>query len=415
LKSVEDEYMELFFRRIRLQWENYACGAQHDLNAMDGDIYRLVSTAASSGFSGRKEEIWRAIVTRTLVDSHPEVSLLRNRLDNLNSYSSDLPGGLPPDEVRLETARRMRPDVMKVIRLRNELAREFGYPSYLELALSCEELNLGSVRKTIEQYLANNLERARHIARKHGLTWERWFQDLSIMGRLPVAYRPEIMSRSLLRTLGLDDLLNRITFLIKDSGLAGYTEALSVPDDVRVLLKKDPSLHGMKTLYHELGHAVFHAANCERGLYATWNCTENEVMAVVLERIGLHVTLHSSLMRIAEDISVLENVRCSLSTLFEFHLWHSPEQAEELYLKYYARMGLPIADPVIWALDSFRSIDPVYIHSYVLGAMVAEKTLSYLHRHYGTCHAHWGRWLREHYYAPGRKVPLSEKVLPLFR
>lgn len=133
-------------------------------------------------------------------------------------------------------------------------------------------------------------------------------------------------------------------------------------------------------------------------------------MAVTLEQIAARLWLSPQEQRLAYDLQILEGVRCSLSCLFELALWENPAQAEANYLEYYGQLGLDLGDPAIWALDSFRSIDPVYIHNYVLGDIVARRTLAHLERLYGADYGAWGNWLVEHYYAAGREQTLLEKA-----
>ena len=81
-QDVEHRYLALLDTFNRKQWENYVLGAGHDLRTADESIYRSVRDhAASDVFTGRRAAVWNAIVTRELVDRHPEVSHLRTRLD----------------------------------------------------------------------------------------------------------------------------------------------------------------------------------------------------------------------------------------------------------------------------------------------------------------------------------------------
>ncbi|MDD2482308.1 MAG: hypothetical protein WCY24_05300 [Lutispora sp.] len=65
--------------------------------------------------------------------------------------------------------------------------------------------------------------------------------------------------------------------------------------------------------------------------------------------------------------------------------------AEELFEYHYKKLGAEIMDTSIWASDSFRSIDPVYIHNYVMGASMAEGLIRYLKLSYGNDYESWGK------------------------
>ncbi len=60
--------------------------------------------------------------------------------------------------------------------------------------------------------------------------------------------------------------------------------------------------------------------------------------------------------------------------------------------------------------DSFRSIDPVYIHNYVIGATLAQKLIDYLSQLYSNDYEAWGKWLYNNVYFDGRKRKLSDKI-----
>lgn len=103
-------------------------------------------------------------------------------------------------------------------------------------------------------------------------------------------------------------------------------------------------------------------------------------------------------------------VRCAISALFEFDLWEEPGKAEELFVTHYGKLGLPINEPEIWALDSFRSIDPVYIHDYVIGATLAQPLINYLTQLYSIDYSSWGSWLQHNIYQDGWKRSFHEKL-----
>ena len=44
-KTFERNYLSLFFKRQRFQWENYAHASHHDLNTIDEEIYHLVKSS----------------------------------------------------------------------------------------------------------------------------------------------------------------------------------------------------------------------------------------------------------------------------------------------------------------------------------------------------------------------------------
>jgi oligoendopeptidase F len=160
----------------------------------------------------------------------------------------------------------------------------------------------------------------------------------------------------------------------------------------------------------ELGHAISYYFNKEEGLYKVLPASYDEAMAVVIEYIAPKIILDENIQGKLRDIQVLEYTRCTISSLFEFELWENPKNAENLYIKHYSKLGFKINNPSIWAADSFRSIDPVYIHNYVIGDILAKQLYEYLLQNFAYNYKEWGKWLIEKIYIDGRRRAFKEKL-----
>jgi hypothetical protein len=412
-EEFEERYLALFWRRQRWQWDNYVDAAHHDLNAVDSEIYDLVTSYKDVVCApGRRGQVLDAIVVRERLDKHPDVAHLRNKLDDRDHYSAGLSAEQRQDRVRyrLVLARRMKDDVLELMGLRQRLAQELGFPSYVALVLHTEGLDAGSVKHLLTEYLRTNLPTARTLIAAHGISWPTWFSDLEAIGPFDGEADLSETITELLDRIGLSRVRGSISVVQKEQAIAGYPGILSVPDDIRILVAPVRSFGGWQILFHELGHAVAHAANLETGIFKTWTSVHDETMATVFEQVAALALLDEAGWEAAQALSVLENTRCAISALFEFALWEEPRAAETLYIQHYGRLGLEIASPEVWAADSFRSIDPVYIHNYVVGATVADRTARFLRQEHGEDLARWGEWLSSSYYADGRKRTLEEKT-----
>lgn len=402
LNRLEQAYLDLFFQLQQQQWENYAHDAGHDLSQTNQAISALLNDPQlENPFQGRKGAVWEAIVTRGKVDNHPAVAALRNKLDDWDNYT---PTPLPDDRqaARLALARNMRSDVLQLLELRQQIAQQAGFTSYVDLVLAGEDLSRPTVVSLIEQYLNTHLAQAQALVDKYQISWTTWFSDLDRLGNLPLEHDQNQLVSRLLQQLGLAHCQTGLTIITKPDGF-GYTGVLQPGRDVRILLNNNTSLRGLLTLGHELGHALAHLNNRNAGLFLTWTTCYDESMAVTMEQIAARLWLTPKQRQVAHELWLLEGVRCALSFLFELALWEEPAAAESNYLKYYGQLGLDLGDPAIWALDSFRSIDPVYIHNYVLGDIFAQRTLAHLEHLYGSDYKAWGTWLVENFYVPGRE------------
>jgi hypothetical protein len=412
-EEFEGRYLDLFWKRQRHQWENYVVGASHDLCAVDDEIFRLVvSHKDLLEAPGRRGKILKDIIVRELVDKHPDVARLRNRLDNRANYDHTLSAMQRSDRIQYRQflAQRMKPDVLELMRVRQRLARDLGFCSYVALVLSTEGLELEWTVALLEEYVEANLPAAKDLVERHNMSWPTWFSDLDRVGHTgPDLIPPQTIAR-FLECLGFEQLREAIPITVQEQPIEGYAGILSVPDDIRILVRPIDSLNRWLILFHELGHAVAHALNPQPGIFKTWTSVYDESMAVVMEHIAAFVLLDERNRESARTLFLLETTRCAISALFELSLWERPEAAERLYEQHYSQMGLPIASPEVWALDSFRCLDPVYVHNHVIGAGMADKTIGFLDREFGGDFRQWGEWLSSNYYADGRRRTLREKT-----
>ncbi|MTI95481.1 MAG: hypothetical protein FH749_08320 [Firmicutes bacterium] len=225
------------------------------------------------------------------------------------------------------------------------------------------------------------------------MNWLTWFRDLGQLGANTMeAASTHNLVGLFLDKMGWSEYARNWTFKIMEQPIGGWVCPVSVPDDIRILLKPTTNLNQLAILLHELGHAMYHTLNTASGLGKLWTDVENETSAIITEHIGLEIMLTSQELALVRELRLLETVRCAISFQFEDDLNQQPECAEALYHHHYGRL-LPVEDPTVWALDSFRSIDPVYIHNYVLGAITAEHVLADLRKQFGEDYLAWGAQL----------------------
>ncbi len=397
------QYMKLFFAQQKKLWINYLKGYEDGLDSINARIYQLLVRGQKLMDQEKKRPesgVAEDVIRRGLVDHHPEVSGLRNRIDE--AFFS--PAGEDPSLSEL------KPLVIGLMKVRNEHARRQGFESYPDLVFRTESLDPGQVKDMVARYLDSHIEQAYGVISKYGLKQQNWFQRLREISRIrPVD--PLDLYRCLLGRLGLStEVLDGLQVHVGEDLLSGFVTAASVPDDVRLMIKPIHSLRQMTTACHELGHALHHLHNAEQGLLTTWSAIYDECMAVLLERLSLQTVLDDCDRRLAEKIAMVENVRQAISFSFEMDLWEHPEHADKLYRRHYSQIGWAEDSHDAWVLDTFRSLDPVYVHNYVIGAVVADRTADHLRRTLGCSPDIWGGWIRDNYYFDGRRRSLRQKT-----
>lgn len=76
------------------------------------------------------------------------------------------------------------------------------------------------------------------------------------------------------------------------------------------------------------------------------------------------------------EIETIESIRCGISFLFEIDLNKDSSLASKHYLNRFQSLGEN--NPDVWAYDSFRSIDPFYVHNYVIAELIGADIISNL-------------------------------------
>lgn len=400
--EFETEYVARFQERQSLLFMDYARGESVDLGPVEAVMHDLCSAYHEDGSRDRRSRVLAAVATRGRVDWHPVVSDLRNRLDDPSGY------GLPDDASRGAIGAAMEDDLFELIGIRNRLAVEEGFKSYADLTMWGEGLDARGVERFVAMERETALSEARGIVDRERMTLDSWFDDLEWIGGPGPDDVPAAAS-ALAHRLGLDEAADRISWVVRDQPIYGVAFAVSVPDDVRILVGRSGSLTALMTAYHEFGHALGHAANRAAGILRTWETATDESMAVVMEAVARRLVLNDDERSRMATIEHLETARLATSLLFEFAINERPVQAREVFADWYEPL-IPVDDPAVWARDSFRSVDPFHIQAYLIGNVVAEATVAFLSERFPDDPRLWGAWLAENYYAPGRGASLSNRL-----
>lgn len=409
--DFENTYMKIYWRLQRAQWDNYFENGDYNLSDIDDEIYKVVCEFDNViEQTDRRSKIAWLLINRELVDKSPQISMLRNRIDDLDNYNMGIPEHVKKDRYayKSELALRMKEDVLALMALRNKLSKERGFSSYPDLVFAVEEVDKSEVIRLLNSYVDNKLPKVLEIIKSYNISWETWFSDLRKIQASVCNYQPEKLINSLMDKLNLIEVKEKLKIEYKEKGYSGCASEIA-PNDIRIVVEPISSLFNIKVLFHEVGHAITYASNNEKGLFKILSASFDEAMAVVMEYVASKILLSKEEQEKMAEIEVLEYTRCAISALYEFSLWENQKQAEELYKEYYSKLRFEIKNPSIWASDTFRSIDPVYIYSYPLGAILGEKIVEYLEKTYKNDYEEWGNCLKENIYFDGRKRTFDEK------
>lgn len=185
-------------------------------------------------------------------------------------------------EASKQIGKEVKEDVIKLVKLRNETAKELGYNNYHEMSLTLSELDpielytlfdelddkIADEYKLLKSEIDNHLSDHLNINKNELQPWH--YQD-KFMQQGPAIYNVNLdkyfNDKDLVKltekyfkgiNLPIEDIIKRSDLFEKENK---YQHAYCIPidrkDDVRVLCNIKPDYKWMNTMLHEFGHAVY--------------------------------------------------------------------------------------------------------------------------------------------------------------
>lgn len=357
--------------------------------------------------------------------------------------------------------------LLELVRLRNEGARRLGFANFHVMSLELDELDpawlfalLGRLERDT-QPLWDEYKGAldRRLAERFGCPvselrpWhyaDPFFQQAPAAGADLARFYADrdlaALARRFFGAVGFDiaPLLARAD-LHERPGKNQHAFCLSVDrgDDIRVLCNLQPDEKWMGTLLHEFGHAVYDQC-VDRSL--PWllrshaHILATEASAMLFGRLSKNPTWlrrwteadDAELARMAGPVARAVREQLLVATRWELvmiHMEHAlyADPAQDLrtlwwdLVERFQGVRRPEGrDAPDWAAKIHFSVAPVYYQNYLLGEMLAsqlQQTL--LERELGGGADRWerfvsdpavGAFLRERFYAPGRRWAWRELV-----
>ncbi|MFH1468945.1 MAG: M2 family metallopeptidase [Pseudomonadota bacterium] len=358
--------------------------------------------------------------------------------------------------------------LLELVKLRNEAARQAGYPDYYQMSLTLSEQDPA----TIKALFADMAERSRgpfeqlkatmdaRIAGQLGVTpadlrpWDYadpFFQeapqvsdhdlDAFFKGRDVAA-----LVAGYFDGIGLDThaILARSDLYPREKKQpSAYCTDIDREGDVRIFCNTVDDEYWASTILHELGHAVY-SAGIDRAL--PWGLRNEshpfttEAVALLFGRLSkdpswIHCATGLPMEEIAPAAQDMADTQRLLEVIFarwslvmvdfERNLYADPEQdlnalwwdLVELHQLVHRPDGRDAPD---WATKIHIVTAPVYYHNYLMGEMMASQMLAAMARdlydgqpfgELDTCgNPAVGAWLGERIFAPGERVPWNELV-----
>jgi len=329
-------------------------------------------------------------------------------------------------EASKEVGRVVEEDLLKLIKLRNEAARNIGFDNYYTMSLTLSEQSEDELVKlfdeldelTREPFLKLKEEIDRELARKYGISPEEmrpwhyqdpYFQEAPQIGDIDLDrfYRKKDLVKiatDFYASIGLDvsDIIDRSDLYEKEGkNPHAFCTNIDRNGDIRILANMRDDSYWMETILHELGHAVYdkyidHSLPYLLRSYPHLCTTEASAMYFgrlsqdplwMKEALGLsdeEVKTISGMIRKSLRMKQLVFARwCQTMFRFERELYRNPDQNLnklwwDIVEKYQFVKRPEGRDEPDWATKIHIVSSPVYYHNYMLGEMIASQFHHYI-------------------------------------
>jgi peptidyl-dipeptidase A len=365
-------------------------------------------------------------------------------------------------EASKEVGKAVAADVIELVKLRNEAARQLGFRNYYEMSLIANEQSVDEVVSifnelkvlTDEPYKKLKSEIDEKLAKKYGIKpeqmmpWhyqDRFFQEAPQIGTVDIdkyfkGKKIDELVSTYYKNIGLP-----VENILKNSDIYGrkgkYQHAFSTDidrlGDVRTMQSVVDNKYWTSTMLHELGHGVY-SLNVRRDLPFYLRCETHifvtEAIAMMMERQSENADwLHAMVGVSGKDEETIrtegqENLRmhalifCRWTQVmmrFEKAMYENPDQdLNKLWwnlVKEYQMVTPPEGrNAPDWAAKIHLSQAPAYYHNYELGELTASQLQHYIAKNIlkqesikEVCFANKpevGTYLKEKVFAPGASL-----------
>lgn len=359
-------------------------------------------------------------------------------------------------------------DIVQLAKLRNEAARQLGYPTYFEMAMDMSELDpdevtavfeeldrlteepFREVHDEIEQVFSERYRTARQMLRPwhyedlfaqeapaiYAINLDDFYKDVDIIGTATTFYNSFNMS--------VEDILERSDLYEKEGkSQHAFSFWIDRKDDIRILCNIVPNERWMSTTLHELGHALYDKY-IDRDLpFLLRNPAHpftTEGIAMLMDRMATNAHWMAEALDISKSeqkkVATVTTKSSRLSKLifarwsmvvfnFEKALYNNPDQdLNELWWNLVNRYQLirkpenPVGGE--WATKMHIAMYPVYYQNYQLGELFASQLLSHINEQfYGNAsfqqtifwdNAEAGDYLKEAVFTPGKSFEWNDMI-----
>lgn len=352
---------------------------------------------------------------------------------------------------------RIAPPLLDLVRRRNAAARELGFDNYYSMELTFQEFREEELFELLDDFRIRSEDSFRELrervdaelagrydvgaAELRPWHWEDFFsQEAPSFGNLDLdplfeGFDHEAFVRDYFAEIGLpvDDVLESSDLYEREGkDQHAFCTDIDREGDVRILCNLRPNERWMRTLLHELGHAVydkFIPRTLPYLLRTPAHTLSTESIAMFFGRLTrdpewLRAKISpelsapdESLVHEQQKLSMLVATRWMLVMVhFERELYRNPDRPDlnrlwwDLVEEFQFVKRPDGRDEPDWATKIHLALAPVYYHNYLLGELMASQ-LTHAMREGGTGADAVGDFLRESVFVHGASLPWNELLV----
>lgn len=405
----------------------------------------------------RRLGIWKSGFIEGKVNRHPEVMALTRELsDALVAYPYQVAGKpsnlgtikhilrtSPDANLRREAwlgkhaiSEELAPGLLRLIELRNQIARDLGYQTYADLVFQGDGLTLAEVRSMLTELTEASNPVYHQILQegqeKLGLEkvepWDLMYL-LEQMGDIDLTLFPkdkiEAKMRSWANEHGVDLKELGVEVVCTDIPYNGL--CMTIQDkEIKILSNPSDGYSSYGTLFHEMGHAL-HSALIQHKVRTFRHDSGpfTEGMAEVLSYVTRHHDWLEGMGLQAEEIRDLQKRLIApmfhylrertAYALAEYLIYEDTTQNPDTILAKMEQevLGVSLDETPRWAANAWYINYPIYWQNYVLADMIASQIHQRLNEQFGSLHGHPEAFaeFRRVYLEPGSSIDWQEKLV----
>ncbi|HEX9652643.1 MAG TPA: M2 family metallopeptidase, partial [bacterium] len=319
-------------------------------------------------------------------------------------------------------------DVLKLVHMRNDAAKELGFPNFHAMQLSLGEQDPAEIEKlfdeldnlTRDSFASVKAEVDSSLSARYGLPKDQlmpWHYQNRFFQEAPKVYEVDLdkyyqdedvvaLTQTYYASLGLpiDDVIARSDLYEKEGKYQhAYCTDIDKEGDVRVVCNVKPNYNWMNTMLHEYGHAVyfkFHDRATPWVLREPAHTLTTEAIAMLFGRFASSPAWLKDMAGISEaekqqiaansfKTQRLEQLVFSrwaqVMYRFEKAMYENPDQDLnalwwDLVEKYQMVKRPPDRNAPDWASKIHVALYPAYYHNYLMGELLASQLFHYINK-----------------------------------